>query len=271
MPFACRRRNTGKRHIGWALGPISMDELDKIKNTYTGAIALIDILGYGNILCKNSIEFVKDSIIDSLIRTIETANSIVNRDRLRFNKFANNNTEHTFQIEYLFFSDSFLLYVETDKSCSINSSEHTLNSLCYALCLILALSFEKNIALRGAVSYGEFYIKKDPVIIIGKVITELARIEKSQQWAGIVLSDSLRSFNYSDQFVRTYLTPFKGKDNSREMKVIDWLKLKTIDLSLIDFDKLFDSELEDVKEKKQNTIRFYNTISKQNTGPNKKI
>ncbi len=79
------------------------------------------------------------------------------------------------------------------------------------------------------------------------------------------MSDSLKSFNYSDQFVRTYLTPFKGKDNSREMKVIDWLKCQTIDSSAqiksIDFDKCFDSELEDVKEKKQNTIRFYNTIS----------
>ena len=249
-----------------------MDKLDKLKNTYTGAIALIDILGYGDLLCKNSIDFVKDNIIDTIIESIKTANRIVNRDRFRFNKFANNNTIHTAPIEYLFFSDSFLLYIESDSDCSINSSENTLNSLCYALCIILTLSFEKNIALRGAISYGEFYINRDPVIIIGKVINEIAKLEKSQQWAGIVLSDKLKSYNPSDQFVTNYSTPFKG--NNKDMKVIDWINMKTIILTeqikSIDFDKCFDSELEDVKEKKQNTIRFYNSMTKENTGPNSK-
>ena len=110
------------------------------------------------------------------------------------------------------------------------------------------------------------------MIIIGKVINEIAKLEKSQQWAGIVLSDKLKSYNPSDRFVTNYSTPFKG--NNKDMKVIDWINMKTIILTeqikSIDFDKCFDSELEDVKEKKQNTIRFYNSMTQENTGPNSK-
>ena len=165
-----------------------MLSLDNSIKKQIGAIAMIDILGYGDIISKNSIDFVKNNIIDTLINSIEKANCIVNRKREKFSHFANNNIKQTALIKYLFFSDTFLIYIEneiTDESL-INNQKNTLNSLCFALCIILNHSFHQNIALRGAISYGEFYLNKNPLIIIGEVITEIAKLEKSQQGAGVV-------------------------------------------------------------------------------------
>jgi hypothetical protein len=240
-----------------------MNDIDKESNIYNGAVALVDILGYKEMLCE-PIEYVKDNIIDRLIETIETANSITNRERHRFNRVSNNDEEYSTKIKYMFYSDSFILYIESDNNCKINSIENTLDSLCYALCIILDISFRNNIALRGAVSYGEFYLKKCPFIMIGKVFTELSELEKSQKWAGIVLSEELEKFNYSNQFTVTYATPLKCKDGDREMKVLNWVFFKanyitTTDKS-IDFERCFDSDREDVRIKKENTINFYNKM-----------
>lgn len=234
------------------------DILMKI-NTYNGPIAMIDILGYKEKLCMNSIDHIKN-IINELIRIIDTVSTIVNRDRCRFNYFSNNNTTHTTVIDYVFFADTFLLFLESDNSCKINEPANSINSLCYATLLIMGESFKNNISLRGAISFGEFYIQKDPVIIIGKPLSEIAQLEKSQNWAGVVLSYDLDSFNLEDSFIVTYPVPFKK--NTKEMRVINW-PLFSYDP---DFDRCFDSNRPDVVTKRENTKEFYENNC-QNTPP----
>ena len=231
-----------------------MDSLQTNLNTYYGAIAMIDILGYADRLCKSSIEEIKVKIIDKIISLIEAANIVVNRDRYRFNKFSNNNTIHTTSLDYLFFSDSMLLFIETDDASLVNIPEHTINSLCYATSLILGKGFENNIALRGAISFGEFYIQRDPVIIIGRPIFEISRLEKSQNWAGIVLSDELNKFDLIESFITKYFVPFKNEKDSKEMNVINWTRY----INKPDFDLCFNSKRTDVLVKKENTLKFYN-------------
>jgi hypothetical protein len=232
-----------------------MTDINVKLNTYNGAIAIIDILGYKDKLYKCSIEDIKQNTIDKLIRIIESANTIVNHDRVRFNKFSNNNLIHTTVIDYLFFADSLLLYIECDDASFINQPENSINSLCYATSLILGKAFENYIPLRGAISYGEFYIQKDPVIIIGKPIYSITQLERSQDWAGVVLSDDLKNFDLPDPFITTYPVPFKDNSN-KEMRVINWIRY----INKPDFSRCFDSDRQDVLMKKENTESFYNLL-----------
>jgi len=232
-----------------------MTDIPLLLNTYTGAIAMIDILGYKDRLCKSSIEDIKQNIIDKLIRIIDTANTIVNRDRFRFNKFSNDNTIYTTGLDYVFFADTMLLFIESDDACFINRPENSINSLCYATSLILGKGFENYISLRGAISFGEFYIQKNPVIIIGKPISKISQLERTQDWAGVVLSDDLDKYDLFDSFITKYAVPFK--DNSiKEMRAINWVRF----INKPDFDLSFDSDRQDVIIKKENTRVFYNTL-----------
>lgn len=223
---------------------------------YNGAIAWIDILGYKDILTKNSIEEVKRQVIDKLIKNIETAQSIVNRDRAMFNHFSNDSKNILIKLEYIFFADTLVLYIDSNDKSKINKFENSVVSLCYAISLILERAFEENIALRGAITSGEFLIQKEPIVIIGKPIIEIVILEKSQEWAGVILSNELLKSKEIEPYITSYKVPLKNEICNEEFQVINWVRRS----STLNFDQCFNSKRNDVIVKKKNTIKFYNVM-----------
>jgi len=223
---------------------------------FSGAIAIVDILGFGNMLRDHSIDYIKNQIINILLQISEGINFFVNRDRYRFNKFANDNTINYSPLEYVLFSDTILLYIKANNDCKINTPEFVISSLCYACSLLLSKGFENNIPLRGALTFGECLIHENPFYFLGKSIYEISSLEKNQDWAGIVLSDNLNSFSFEHTYLTSYVVPFKK--NPERRTVINWILHYTIP----DFEKCFDSNNPNVIIKKENTIKFYQDMTK---------
>ena len=239
-----------------------MDKKTKESFTYTGAVLMIDILGYGERIKNSSIEQIFDNLLVPIVDSLSTISQVTNYQRSRYSHFNNNDVTLPNPINSLFFSDTFLFYINTDNNDNtlINTPPYVIESMCYLSARILQESFNNCVALRGAISFGEFFIMHDPVVIIGQPIHEIAKLERYQQWAGIVLSDSIDHGNHENAYITDYEVPFIEKYSKkifkRKMKVIDW----TVNYSQEpDFDSCFNSDDEIVIIKKNNTIDFYNS------------
>lgn len=83
----------------------------------------------------------------------------------------------------LIFSDTIILHQTMSESMSDFSP-----SFLTKACVLLRLGFEYGIPLRGAISFGEFFVHERS--ILGKPLVEAFEAEKNQQWSGAILTAS---------------------------------------------------------------------------------
>lgn len=86
-------------------------------------------------------------------------------------------------LEYAYFSDTFLIYAADD---SAKSFEHIESASRW----FFQIALQRNIPLRGAMACDEFYADKPKAIFLGKALVEAAKTEQKYNWIGFVLCNS---------------------------------------------------------------------------------
>lgn len=218
-----------------------------------GFFGLFDILGYKKLIENNDltklIEIFNEYILDIDKRSV-TIDGIDRNQMLSFPSQP--------EVQTLVFSDTIILYQE--------KSENLLDltpSILLKSCLLLRFAFEGGIPLRGAISYGKYYVHDK--CFLGKPIIEAYEDEKKQDWSGAVLcksaeekiqalfrkTESTQSFNYRgitinpmgwfmsflDQLLYRYSVPYKDQSNEEKRLALCW------DDFMVDF-----AGLEDIPE-----------------------
>ena len=235
-------------------------------------IAFLDILGFKDLVENNSLDDVVRIYKESLKEATELA------------------MEHWEEEEYT--NDGLKLNVSIMSDSILFWSEST-TTLCFAKVLISTTFFFQycllnGLPLRGAIDVGELEIinidnenLNFQNIIIGKALTDAFSMEKSQDWAGCIISDksidtfvenrknnedniTLESF-IEDKFIAKYNVPLK-KGKISESYVINWAdsyiknRLTSGESELRTSFQLFNKNCNtlDVQAKIKNTIDFYN-------------
>jgi hypothetical protein len=134
-------------------------------NTTNGYVALLDVLGFRELVSRTDKEALLRTYIGIVRRVLHRPN-----------------------IEFVLFSDTIVINTSGE-------SEHALANIVLACSNLLYELSLTNIAVRGAVSYGPF-VKSGPsgqgVFVAGKPIVEAYHFETQQDWVGIMLAPSVR-------------------------------------------------------------------------------
>jgi hypothetical protein len=236
-------------------------ELFERAEKFDAVIALIDILGYKNMIMERSLEEISDLMLKTLDSTVSDCNSILNHKLEKYKRHSDYQGE-VIHMEWLQFSDTILLYLRCDEDSKflLHLSKYRLFSMTDYLPILFAHCLQNNILLRGAVAYGEVMINKYKNFFIGKPIVEAYELEKKQKWAGISLCESAEQFTKADKFEKQdgapsiikYDVPFHNETKNLSVSAWYWQVLEEIN-----WDKLFYSKKADVIIKKENTKKFY--------------
>jgi hypothetical protein len=87
------------------------------------------------------------------------------------------------ELEYAYFSDTFLIYAQDDSAKSFVHIEA-------ASRWFFQIALQRNIPLRGSMACDEFYAEKQKAIFLGKALVEAAKTEQKYNWIGFVLCNS---------------------------------------------------------------------------------
>lgn len=135
------------------------------KETWVG---VFDILGFRNAINKAEDEFHRIYLTSQLDDILETLNS----DVMKHGK-----------LEYLAFSDTFVIFTENLESTSypwfLLQCTHTIER-----------SIEVRLPLRGAISVGIAYTSSSPPMVIGPSFVEAYDYAEDQDWIGLLLTPS---------------------------------------------------------------------------------
>jgi len=203
-----------------------------------GFFGFFDILGYGKLNEKNNLEKLIGIFKKNILDIDKRAVTIDNIDKNQMLSFPFQS-----RVKTLNFSDTIILYQETFESLLDIGPSILLKS-----CLLLRFAFEGGIPLRGAISYGKYYVHDR--CVLGKPIIEAYENEKKQDWSGAVLCKSAeeklqalskrleitRPFNYRgitinpmdwfifslDRLLYRYPVPYKNQSNEEKRLALCW-------------------------------------------------
>ncbi|MBW8042057.1 MAG: hypothetical protein FVQ85_18935 [Planctomycetes bacterium] len=167
-------------------------------------IAYFDILGFKKLISKykGHIDCFARGIYDEILEEIKKRSE-------RVSEALNKN------VNYAWFSDSFLFFTEDDTYASYSSID-----------IVLWEYFQKMMfkgySLRGALAVGEFYANKDRHTYIGPALIEAYSYAEKQKWIGLVLTPEagkklsepgyvINKINYSE-----YEVPIKSEKIKKE-------------------------------------------------------
>ncbi len=120
------------------------------------------------------------------------------------------------------FSDTFVL-------CSRDATPESLNAIIIATFILSRSLFAFGFPVRGAITKGEADYIPNTNHLVGKAIIEAARLEKRQNWFGVIISPEVLPIgNKKDglwesaaQILAEYPVPFKNEENIPHI-VINW-------------------------------------------------
>lgn len=182
-------------------------------------VAVCDILGFSHLVQTSSLEQVVNNSLGWLRKSLyhslhkrEFPDAIPRKEQFLGN-------EH---VGAAWFSDTFLLYSRADDREAINQLIQTVGWLLFETMMAGRM-------IRGGISFGEAYIDEQESIFVGKPIVEAYRLEKSQQWAGVALTEHAveripliaRSGDLGDWWVVPYDVPLKDGNKKRTL-AINW-------------------------------------------------
>lgn len=153
-------------------------EVQKVK----GFFGIFDVLGYSKMIELNDL----DSLIGIYKKTIGVLDDkVLCLGDLDKSLLATLKGPKSFG-----FSDTIVLY--QDPSNMPNGPIENSTSVFFLgkVCHLLRQAFELGIPVRGAVSYGEYYIQEDKGCFIGYPIIEAHNEESKQNWSGATLCKS---------------------------------------------------------------------------------
>ncbi|WP_345246697.1 hypothetical protein [Nibrella saemangeumensis] len=250
-------------------------------------IAFVDILGYSQIVEKNSFEDLS-RFVGFLIRDVQmyltSEEAGKSKTRLYLHGFAPDLSEAT--INNIMLSDTIIFWTVDDSAESFYEIIKSIRNLMFFE------SFFTNVALRGVITIGELeFVNYDithPSLTInqstlyGKAIVEAYHIEKEQEWIGCLVTDKainrfLKKVPTPDakdkvfnNFIIQYDVPKKGNQYQNSY-VINWPQSYPIKMAKESIWNCFTkhhhiSELADsVYLKYQNTLKFIEYVKSTRT------
>jgi len=143
-------------------------------------VALFDVLGYKNLIDQNNV-----ATVASLLR--ETLQQIPAAVSQWFKKEFPENTavdEIVSAVKPLVFSDTILLTLNEDAATDTKAGN--LFVFFVECAFVQRFMFENGLPLRGAISYGEFYVSD--LCFVGKPVVRAYELAQSQDWCGVALT-----------------------------------------------------------------------------------
>lgn len=152
----------------------------RIKN---GPVAYFDILGYQSINSNNEIEKVAQLIIDHLDKIPASVRDFMKKGISPAGLSEKDEDKFAKSIHCLLLSDSVLLTAEQRKKS--NADEKLFNWLFFLLACRMLMNemFNEGLLLRGAVSYGKYFRKRN--CFAGEPIIDAIRLAGSLNLAGL--------------------------------------------------------------------------------------
>lgn len=147
----------------------------------TGYFGLFDILGYSKMNEENNLESLIKIFLENIIGLDEYAITLGGAAR-RQQSFSFT------EVKTILFSDTIIFYEETPKPDLISKGIIDPSQFMLKVCTLLRLAFEGGLPLRGAISYGDYYIHER--VFLGKPIIEAYNFERNQNWSGAALCKS---------------------------------------------------------------------------------
>lgn len=183
-----------------------------------GFIGFFDILGFSSFVQNNELNYVGDRITE-LFRDLKSQSiSLQEKDPYQLLDWR--------MVDSKIFSDTIILY-QNEKKITNGDDYQWYKSFLMISAVLLRLSFEAGIPLRGAISYGEYFVGEQ--LIIGIPIIEAYKEHEGYDWTGAVLCpsavDVLESQQRIHPFDRDIVVPYyaPNKDGiAYERQVIRW-------------------------------------------------
>ena len=186
------------------------------------AVAFLDILGFKDLIGKNSAE----KVAEKYSRVIDMTKSF-NKDLLPDYEgpslFESKSTDKRWCISKIF-SDSIILVAHNDKE------ESCLRLLIYVwrlsqACLSMQMPF------RGGIAFDEMFVDEEKEIFLGRALTKAYELEGAQKWIGSAIDDDLvkaypgifdnHDKPYFKNIFLKYYVPFKG-GGVKKLHTINW-------------------------------------------------
>lgn len=198
-----------------------------------GFVGFFDILGYQNIVLNNDIDKVAEIITNIILELPSIVKKDVKDTLARLSEQVENKPivesliKNFKKIDFLIFSDSILITLPIEESIYLNFPVfHWMTFLIYCT-TFLDKTFNNGLPVRGAIDYGEYYIKKN--CFAGKPIIEGYELSNRLEFSGCVLckraEEEIKPFvdsNLINSFVVKYLSPLKN--NSEEsLFLLNWV------------------------------------------------
>ncbi|HEC39744.1 MAG: hypothetical protein Lokiarch_06470 [Candidatus Lokiarchaeum sp. GC14_75] len=185
-------------------------------------IAMLDILGFKNLLKQKGIEAIHQLMRD----LFRSAREGTNRDHtMTVNGRTYRNP--SVRLNYFIFSDTILVWKDYEES---NGKEKEIKGNCnlfrefnHGISMLLERALLKKIPLRGAIAFGKTIIQIDEEgqnhEIIGQPIVDSYLVGEAQDWVGIAFHSSCLPFieQKCDPTVKKYPVPY----NKEKLKLLD--------------------------------------------------
>lgn len=254
-------------------------------------VLFLDILGFKDLIEKNSAEEVKKIYEQQVIKTIGPsihAASHIYGFPMSINHVVDGNTlkdsvQDIFQIHIM--SDSIIIWTK-------DTSNENLTKFISFTSIFIAMTFSLGVPLRGAISKGYVSELITPVnnivqsCVVGTGIVNAYQLEGKQNWMGCIVDkscftnipDSVIDIMISSKLssLAKYRVPIKKKNHKNKLVydaetnyVVNWTNLPDILKNDIKFFEdnfsRFEKSIEhkDVKQKIKNTFDFYKIYSKK--------
>ena len=161
---------------------------EKWKETSNRYIAFLDIMGFSDLVYRNKHDYVKKKM-EVFTKNLSKLEEVM--------KLGTEENPDTFRsIRKVIFSDSVLLITP-------DSTKHSLTSLIVGCEIILANSFECEIPIKGAISYGQITADFEKSLFFGKGLIDAYKLEEQLLFFGIAIDNKvdkkLRIFDISDE------------------------------------------------------------------------
>ncbi|MBD3581556.1 hypothetical protein [Flavobacterium selenitireducens] len=235
-----------------------------MKNSF---VAFFDILGFKNMVEKNSHEKLTEIYNNGLYESLDFAEKATNAV---FKLITPQNELDSLKIKIYVVSDSIFFIQD----------ELTQRGLLYIISycrLLIGAAIADGIPIRGALSHGPISVdNKRGTTIFGLGLTKAASLEAKQQWAGGIVDPECFEIvpkenpdivehlvnNKTNPIITRYKVPQKD-GSAREELAMDWTIYELIK-SEEDIRSAFRRHkkeiVEDVQIKIENTVKFYNDV-----------
>lgn len=238
-----------------------------IEHEFQGGVATLDMLGFASRASgKTPIKAVNE-LVGPLLYTALHAEAVFESDLERHVEYSS--------LDFLYFADTLVLFLPIDENTIHSTPSRVMESMVFTTMLMVASSMWLNIPIRGAIAYGDCAVCRNPLYFVGDAFLESHELEEQQDWAGVVLCDSVRQYiDEKNPRLVEWDVPLKG-GHARSMLAVNWPSAARRPESISvgwhpsqnketepNWDACFPSASPDVTEKKKNTIEFFNANSK---------